>query len=87
MANIDEKPTPRGYQTKVLDILGDLDRQNAILELDCGLGKRFITHQIVAERFPDLRFIIVANSTGSRDETVDYMYEYGDMESPALFFC
>jgi superfamily II DNA or RNA helicase len=48
--------------------------------LDCGLGKRFITHQIVAERFPDLRFIIVANSTGSRDETVDYMYEYGDMD-------
>jgi len=75
------KPTPRVYQTKVLDILESIDTQNVILELDCGLGKRFITHQIVAERFPDLRFIIVANSTGSRDETVDYMYEYGDMES------
>lgn len=54
---------------------------NLLLELDCGLGKRFITHQIVAERFPESRVIIVVHSSSSLAETVDYLRgEYGGLE-------
>lgn len=54
---------------------------NLLLELDCGLGKRFITHQIVAERFPETRIIIVVHSSSSLAETMDYLRsEYGGLE-------
>ncbi len=73
--------TPRGYQTYILDRISDLHGTNLLLELDCGLGKRFITHQLVAERFPDTKFIIVVHSSSSLAETVDYLRsEYGGLE-------
>jgi ERCC4-related helicase len=73
--------TPRGYQTYILDRISDLQGTNLLLELDCGLGKRFITHQLVAERFPDMKFIIVVHSSSSLAETVDYLRsEYGGLE-------
>jgi superfamily II DNA or RNA helicase len=73
--------TPRGYQTYILDRISDLQGTNLLLELDCGLGKRFITHQLVAERFPDTKFIIVVHSSSSLAETVDYLRsEYGGLE-------
>ncbi|MCK4485023.1 MAG: hypothetical protein KAU89_09360, partial [Candidatus Thorarchaeota archaeon] len=78
-----DKPiyTPRGYQTYILDRISDLQGTNLLLELDCGLGKRFITHQLVAERFPDTKFIIVVHSSSSLAETVDYLKsEYGGLE-------
>jgi superfamily II DNA or RNA helicase len=74
------KYTPRGYQTYILDRISDLRDSNLLLELDCGLGKRFVTHQIVAERFPELRFIIVVHSSSSLAETMDYLRgEYGGL--------
>ncbi|MCK4279050.1 MAG: hypothetical protein KAW94_00590 [Candidatus Thorarchaeota archaeon] len=73
--------TPRGYQTYILDRISDLQGTNLLLELDCGLGKRFITHQLVAERFPDTKFIIAVHSSSSLAETVDYLRsEYGGLE-------
>ena len=73
--------SPRGYQTYILDRISDLQGTNLLLELDCGLGKRFITHQLVAEKFPDTKFIIVVHSSSSLAETVDYlMNEYGGLE-------
>ncbi len=73
--------TPRGYQTYILDRISDLQGTNLLLELDCGLGKRFITHQLVAERFPDTKFIIVVHSSSSLAETVDYLRsEYGGLD-------
>jgi superfamily II DNA or RNA helicase len=75
------KYTPRGYQTYILDRMTEFRDTNLLLELDCGLGKRFVTHQIVAERFPDLKFIIVVHSSSSLAETVDYLKgEYGGLE-------
>ena len=75
------KYTPRGYQTYILDRINELRDSNLLLELDCGLGKRFVTHQIVAERFPDLKFIIVVHSSSSLAETMDYLRgEYGGLE-------
>ncbi len=75
------KYTPRGYQEYILSQLEDMTGQNTLLELDCGLGKRFITHQLVAERYPNRRIIIVVHSSSSLAETVDYLKgEYGGLE-------
>jgi len=75
------KYTPRGYQTYILDRITELRDTNLLLELDCGLGKRFVTHQIVAERFPDHKFIIIVHSSSSLAETMDYLRgEYGGLE-------
>lgn len=75
------KYTPRGYQSYLLDRIVELKGTNLLLELDCGLGKRFITHQIITERFPDLRFIIVVHSSSSLAETIDYLRgEYGGLD-------
>ncbi|MHA1653123.1 MAG: helicase-related protein [Candidatus Thorarchaeota archaeon] len=76
----DHKYTPRGYQTYLLDCIEKLRGTNLLLELDCGLGKRFITHQLVTQRFPNLKFLIVVHSSSSLAETVDYLRgEYGGL--------
>ncbi|MFW9886959.1 MAG: DEAD/DEAH box helicase family protein, partial [Candidatus Thorarchaeota archaeon] len=78
-----EKPkyTPRGYQTYILDRINELKESNLLLELDCGLGKRFVTHQLVAKRFAELKFIIVVHSSSSLAETMDYLRgEYGGLD-------
>jgi superfamily II DNA or RNA helicase len=75
------KYTPRGYQTHILDEVGKKIGTPLLLELDCGLGKRFITHQLVVEKFPDSKVIIVVHSSSSLAETVDYLRgEYGGLE-------
>ena len=75
------KYTPRGYQTYILDRVSENQETPLLLELDCGLGKRFITHQIVAEKFPNTAIIIVVHSSSSLVETVDYLKgEYGGLE-------
>ncbi len=75
------KYTPRGYQSFILDRVDDLKASNLLIELDCGLGKRFITHQLVKARYPDKRFIIVVHSSSSLAETIDYLRsEYGGIE-------
>ena len=75
------KYTPRGYQTYILDRVSENQDTPLLLELDCGLGKRFITHQIVAEKFPDTGVLIVVHSSSSLVETVDYLKgEYGGLE-------
>jgi superfamily II DNA or RNA helicase len=72
---------PREYQQKVLDRLLNLRGSNVLLELDCGMGKRFITHQIVTELFSELRIIIIVNSRPSLVETSQYLREeYGGLD-------
>lgn len=78
----DSKPkyTPRGYQTYILERIGELEDTPLLLELDCGLGKRFITHQIVTQRFPNTPIIIIVHSSTSLAETIDYLKgEYGGL--------
>lgn len=73
--------TPRGYQTYILDRVSENQDTPLLLEVDCGLGKRFLTHQIVTEKFPDTGVIIVVHSSSSLVETVDYLKgEYGGLE-------
>ena len=75
------KYTPRGYQTHILEEVSEKVGIPLLLELDCGLGKRFITHQLVAEKFPDLKIIIIVHSSSSLAETVDYLRgEYGGLD-------
>jgi len=75
------KYTPRGYQTYILDRVSEYQDTPLLLELDCGLGKRFITHQLVVEKFPDTGVLIVVHSSSSLVETVDYLKgEYGGLE-------
>ena len=75
------KYTPRGYQTHILEEVVKKVGTPLLLELDCGLGKRFITHQLVVEKFPDKKIIIVVHSSSSLAETVDYLRgEYGGLE-------
>ncbi|MFW9961102.1 MAG: helicase-related protein [Candidatus Thorarchaeota archaeon] len=75
------KYTPRGYQTYILDRVSENRDSPLLLELDCGLGKRYITHQIVTEKFPDTGIIIIVHSSSSLVETVDYLKgEYGGLE-------
>ncbi|MHA2162338.1 MAG: DEAD/DEAH box helicase family protein, partial [Candidatus Thorarchaeota archaeon] len=81
MSKTKPKYTPRGYQNYILDRVNALQGTNVILELDCGLGKRFITHQLVTEKFPESRVIIVVHSSSSLAETIDYLKgEYGGLE-------
>ncbi len=81
MTEANPKYTPRGYQEYILDKVASLKGTNLLIELDCGLGKRFITHQLVTEKFPEARFIIVVHSSSSLAETVDYLKgEYGGLD-------
>ncbi len=81
MSESKKKYTPRGYQNYILDRLVNMQGTNAIVELDCGLGKRFLLHQLVVERFPESRFLIVVHSSSSLAETMDYLKgEYGGLD-------
>jgi ERCC4-related helicase len=75
------KYSPRGYQTYILDRVSELKDTPLLLELDCGLGKRFITHQLVAKRFPETGILVIVHSSSSLQETIDYLRgEYGGLE-------
>jgi superfamily II DNA or RNA helicase len=75
------KYSPRGYQTYILNRVSELKNTPLLLELDCGLGKRFITHQLVAKRFSDTGVLIIVHSSSSLQETVDYLKgEYGGLD-------
>jgi ERCC4-related helicase len=75
------KYSPRGYQTYILDRVSELKDTPLLLELDCGLGKRFITHQLVAKRFPETNILVIVHSSSSLQETIDYLGgEYGGLE-------
>ncbi len=76
------KYTPRGYQSYILRRIEESHGRNVLIELDCGMGKRYITHQLVSVRYPNMRFVIVVNSSSSLAETIDYLCtEYGGLEN------
>ena len=70
----------REYQEQALALL-KLFRErhnNVLLELDCGLGKRFITYKLVEASYPTTHFVILVHSTSSLEETTHYLREeYG----------
>ncbi len=71
----------RDYQQKIIEILKSHEKENVLIELDCGLGKRVITHYLVSKAYLDKKFIIVVHSTASLNETAYYMQnEYGGVD-------
>ena len=74
---------PRGYQKLILDLIKlHADKEKSILlELDCGMGKRVITYELLTSIFPDKRIILVVLSSSSLVETKDFLVnEYGGVK-------
>lgn len=74
---------PRGYQKLILDLIKlHADKNKSILlELDCGMGKRVITYELLTSIFPDKRIILVVLSSSSLLETKEFLVnEYGGVE-------
>ncbi|MFW9831574.1 MAG: DEAD/DEAH box helicase family protein, partial [Candidatus Thorarchaeota archaeon] len=71
----------RQYQEHILSRIRENRHRNILIELDCGLGKRVLTYKLIAEIFPETRFIITVNSSSSLQETAQYLQEeYGGVE-------
>jgi superfamily II DNA or RNA helicase len=80
---VDRKITPRDYQKLILDLiqLHVKKDKSILLELDCGMGKRVITYELLTSLFPDKRIILVVLSSSSLHETKEFLQnEYGGVE-------
>ena len=77
----------REYQQQILEILKSFfPEKHAIVELDCGLGKRVLTYLILKQWFNAYRVLILLHSTTSYLETIHYFKEeYGDLKGFAYF--
>ena len=83
MAKVDRKIVPRGYQKLILDLIQFHTKKDksVLLELDCGMGKRVITYELLTSIFPDKRILLVVLSSSSLNETQDFLVnEYGGVE-------
>ncbi|MHA1188783.1 MAG: hypothetical protein ACTSSK_18395 [Candidatus Heimdallarchaeota archaeon] len=67
MAKVDRKIVPRGYQKLILDLIQFHIKKDksVLLELDCGMGKRVITYELLTSIFPDKRILLVVLSSSS----------------------
>jgi len=80
VADYNRTITPRGYQQLILDLiqLHTQKRKSIILELDCGMGKRVITYELLTRLFPDKRILLIVLSSSSLHETSAFLqHEYG----------
>jgi ERCC4-related helicase len=74
----------RKYQKKLLTILKNIyyheAQHPALVELDCGLGKRVLSYLIVSRYFPHLKTLILLQATSSLSETADFFRNKYKME-------
>ncbi|MBN1330773.1 MAG: DEAD/DEAH box helicase family protein [Candidatus Heimdallarchaeota archaeon] len=80
MSKMDRKITPRGYQKLILDLIKlHTDKQKSVLlELDCGMGKRVVTYELLTSIFPFKKILLIVLSSSSLHETKDFLEnEYG----------
>lgn len=83
MSKVDRKIVPRGYQKLILDLIKfNLDKnKSVILELDCGMGKRVITYELLTSLYPDKKILLIVLSSSSLVETKEFLInEYGGVE-------
>ena len=75
MQKIDRKIVPRGYQKLILDLikLHTFKKKSVLLELDCGMGKRVITYELLTSIFPEKRILLIVLSSSSLHETKDFL--------------
>ena len=52
---------PREYQKRILDITSDsIDKkQNVLIELDCGLGKRYLQYSLLFDIFSNKNILLI----------------------------
>lgn len=68
----------RKYQTHLLDILNQVQKESAgvpppvLVELDCGMGKRVLSYLMVTKYFPDRKTLILLQASSSLQETADF---------------
>ncbi|MCG3217984.1 MAG: DEAD/DEAH box helicase family protein, partial [Candidatus Heimdallarchaeota archaeon] len=77
----------RNYQQKIVDRVNELSSsgKNSLIELDCGLGKRVITYELLTETFANSRIILFVTASSSLDETFHYLTkEYGGVKGLEL---
>lgn len=69
---------PRDYQEEILEKTTKLvqTKKNVILELDCGLGKRFIQLELIRNKFHTEKIILLLQASTSAYETFNYLKKY-----------
>ncbi len=65
----------RDYQERILNDSYNLIKmdKNPIIELDCGLGKRFLQLSLIRDKFPDKQIILLLQASASLYETYKYL--------------
>jgi superfamily II DNA or RNA helicase len=65
----------RRYQQKILeDTHGNsVNGVNTIIELDCGLGKRYLQYSLLFDKFKDQKVILILQASSSLYETYNYL--------------
>ncbi|MHA2097075.1 MAG: helicase-related protein [Candidatus Kariarchaeaceae archaeon] len=71
---------PREYQQEILEstCYSVLNNQNTIIELDCGLGKRYLQYSLIFEKFKDKKIILILQASSSLYETFNYLKAHSD---------
>ncbi|MHA2029633.1 MAG: DEAD/DEAH box helicase family protein [Candidatus Kariarchaeaceae archaeon] len=73
----------RGYQKAILDStitkLGE--KKNVLIELDCGLGKRFLQSSFIKDIFKEKKILLILQATTSLYETHSYIQKITEQES------
>ncbi len=66
---------PREYQKQILNIsLEHIKKgQNVIIELDCGLGKRFLQYSFITREFSTKKILLILQASASLFETYNYL--------------
>ena len=77
---------PRGYQSEILSrIVKNTDNQlNSLIELDCGLGKRFLQYSMVFNEFKDKKIVLVLQASTSLYETYNYLKQYDQSDEISI---
>lgn len=70
----------RIYQERALNFIKKCKKEgkHALLELDCGLGKRIITYLLAKKLFADKKILIILHSSASLSETLNFFREHID---------
>ena len=83
MSKVSRKIAPREYQQLILNLISlhHKEGKSVLLELDCGMGKRVITYELLTTIFPNKRILIIVLSSSSLVETKEFLeHEYGGVD-------
>lgn len=77
---------PREYQIEILARSLDIIEKghNLIVELDCGLGKRYLQFAYITDIFPTKKMILLLQASTSLYETYEYLKKYCGEEEITL---